>query len=110
MCRFAAVLALDFWNIVYPGPVPAELLCYAEYPATHAAMVTCSLLAVLPEPADSSNGSSSSAWSALAAAADPVCCTGIAGMGVALTLIHIYIAPLKRMLQVSSTKASSSRQ
>lgn len=31
---------------------------------------------------------------------DPICIAGAGGLGVSLVLIHIYVAPLKRFLQI----------
>ncbi|KAL6756822.1 hypothetical protein V8C86DRAFT_2641713 [Haematococcus lacustris] len=57
-----------------------------------AATLATSCLAVAPE------GSDLRSW--LLTLADPLCCTGAAALGVSLQLIHIYLAPLKRALQV----------
>lgn len=64
-------------------------------PTLHAATLAASSLAFLPDSAPAASA-------AVTAALDPLCLLGAAGLGVSLQLIHIYIAPMKRALQVGN--------
>jgi len=45
-------------------------------------------------------GGSAAGLAGFDAALDPLCLLGAAGLGVSVVLIHVYVTPLKRFLQV----------